>query len=1166
MNNFISSVLDIKGDLLEVYSFDGKTRLGSNRDNGYVIGLLDIEYDCYISAGISDDDSFTIGFLNKYNIDIMNCYAFDGTINELPQNIKNDVQFIKKNIGPINNETTTDLTDLFETNKNIFLKMDIEGSEWEWIKILKENHLENLSQLVIELHGITNDSWHNNFIFNSFNTTVYEKVNCLEKLNKTHYLIHAHGNNADKITYKGIPNVIELTYLNKKYFNQPPDLNCRSLPDKEFDFPNEKKLPDVDLNFYPFVNKMKENPFLINVEDKMEYNENDYIELQNKLNEKNIDSIIESLYTHKNQFYNLEDFKYRINRGIKQQLIDKSNPLPIKTLYKIGNCDNNKNCIVCCTSFKHGNNSSRFLSSNKIVDSLKEAGYNGHFYLLNGGFPNPTGKEMKYSGVPYCFKIFMMLEAYKLGFTNVIWVDSGCYALNNPDPLFEILSNQDALLKAIVGNNNYDAMTFENTIRLLNHLTKCELKNAAYIETIVFGLNMNSDKVKQFIHEYYDMVEMGWPFFSIFPEEIVFSALFNKPIYNSFVQSNFFNTNMYIHEKNMNEIDARKSGFYFHHKNYVNNPESKYSITFDDNKGRFGNQLFMYLTSKLITHKFGHKYISREQFNSNNYLVITEENIEDLLNNKIDSNQNIVLNGFFQKSKYFVESRKYLMEMVYNPSNDDYFLLKNEKCYIKDFLVNSNHSLDINKTDIVVSLRLDDFIQYPCITSDILPPQYYMEILNNMKIDSKLYIVCDKIKYDWEFKYIQYFKKWKPILIQNDLKNDIALIRDCNNLIHSNSTLCWIISFLSNKERRIIPFTPKIHMNQNQCLEKIENKDILNYINTLTHEEINELDYASNKNIHPFSFYIPDECVVTEIPEKTRLLASIIPGDLSTYIFKNKEKEYNDMYKKSRFALTKKKGGWDCLRHYEILMNGCIPLFENLENCPTYTMTTYPKHLNAQAYDLYNNWIENNEFINKYNELLNKYLEHTRNNCTITEQTKYFLNKIKDGSKAKNILMITGNIGINYNREPLWIGIKRHLKKINGIAVEYEKNPYIYTDTENTHHFTYTNRINIDDHISMSKEEIIEKINSQFWDLIIYGKVGPDEYCDFPFFDIVKQKYSKDKIAFLFGGDEIFNLKEDNKRNYHINMFGVAINYQPYIDYLNYYKHFGSCFVRELDM
>ena len=79
----------------------------------------------------------------------------------------------------------------------------------------------------------------------------------------------------------------------------------------------------------------------------------------------------------------------------------------------------------------------------------------------------------------------------------------------------------------------------------------------------------------------------------------------------------------------------------------------------------------------------------------------------------------------------------------------------------------------------------------------------FITTLQNINQNSKLYIVCDKIKYDWEIKYIEYFKKWNPILLQEDLIHDIALIRDSNILIHSNSTLCWIISFLSNKQHRI---------------------------------------------------------------------------------------------------------------------------------------------------------------------------------------------------------------------------------------------------------------------------------------------------------------------------------------------------------------------------
>jgi hypothetical protein len=547
MENY-SSIFDYNPNLFTVYDFPNKIRIGHQNCNEYVVGLLDTVYDCYITVGISDQDGFTVDFLNQLKINKSDSYVFNNTIN---------------------------LYDVINRYNNVFLKMDIEGSEWEWLCTLDENTLNKISQIAIELHGITNTSYHNNFNFNCFNTTIDEKISCIEKLNKTHYIIHAHGNNADKTSYNGIPNVIKITFVNKKHFIDVPSFNRNPLPDKNLDFPNEKTVPDIDLNFYPFVNNVLQNPFLINAPEKTEYNVNDYIDIQKQLDEKNIDEIIESLYTDKNKFYGLDDFKFRINRGIKQKLLDSENNPPNKTIYKMGNYDNNKNCIVCCTAFKNDNNESRYLSSNNIIASLTNVGYNGHFILFQGGFPNPTGKEMKYVGVPYCFKIFMMLEAVNLGFKNVIWLDSGCYALNNPDPLFEILEKDDVLIKKVNSNNNYNAMSFEKTIRLLNQLTKCDLHSAPYIETIVFGLNMMSDKVQNFIKEYYDMVDLGWPFFSIFPEEIVISAIFNQPYYKPMLYNNNNNNNigntLYIHEKYINETDARNKGYYFHHKNYIKN-------------------------------------------------------------------------------------------------------------------------------------------------------------------------------------------------------------------------------------------------------------------------------------------------------------------------------------------------------------------------------------------------------------------------------------------------------------------------------------------------------------------------------------------------------------------------------------------------------------------
>lgn len=231
-------------DLLKVYNFDDKVRGGTIRDGGYVYGELNEVYDCYISAGISNEESFSRDFINKYNLNEYNSFGFDGTINGYPYEYTNKISFIKKNINSFNDDKNSNLSQLINNYNNIFLKMDIEGGEYPWLASIEEEQLKKFKQIVIEFHGITNDGW---------GCLYDDKVECLEKLSKTHYIIHAHGNNHGPVE-NGIPDVIELTYVNKNYFNNVPKLNSQSLP-CNLDYPNHSGKHDIDLNFYPFVSR-----------------------------------------------------------------------------------------------------------------------------------------------------------------------------------------------------------------------------------------------------------------------------------------------------------------------------------------------------------------------------------------------------------------------------------------------------------------------------------------------------------------------------------------------------------------------------------------------------------------------------------------------------------------------------------------------------------------------------------------------------------------------------------------------------------------------------------------------------------------------------------------------------------------------------------------------
>lgn len=178
--------------------------------------------------------------MNEYN-----SFAFDGTISGYPYQYTTNIAFIRKNIHSINDNGNTNLFGLIEKYNNIFLKMDIEGGEYPWIQSLSEEQLQRFGQIVIEFHGITNNGW---------GCLYGDKIQCLQKLANTHYIVHAHGNNYSHVC-NDIPDVIELTYINKKLFSDPLTKNTVALPIRGVDFANNPHVGDYNLNFYPFVHQ-----------------------------------------------------------------------------------------------------------------------------------------------------------------------------------------------------------------------------------------------------------------------------------------------------------------------------------------------------------------------------------------------------------------------------------------------------------------------------------------------------------------------------------------------------------------------------------------------------------------------------------------------------------------------------------------------------------------------------------------------------------------------------------------------------------------------------------------------------------------------------------------------------------------------------------------------
>jgi hypothetical protein len=150
--------------------------------------------------------------------------------------------------------------------------------------------------------------------------------------------------------------------------------------------------------------------------------------------------------------------------------------------------------------------------------------------------------------------------------------------------------------------------------------------------------------------------------------------------------------------------------------------------------------------------------------------------------------------------------------------------------------------------------------------------------------------------------------------------------------------------------------------------------------------------------IHPINFAMPAEKISTVYREKTNYLAPMDPRNKASYIY-NQERPYYEQYASSLFGVTTKKNGWDCVRHYEIMANNCIPLFLDINDCPEHIMTSLPKEPIKEALKLVQEkgleWWGEDQGERKWIELNDAIQLHFRKYCTTDALADYFLNVIR---------------------------------------------------------------------------------------------------------------------------------------------------------------------------
>lgn len=185
-------------------------RVGRDNDGGYAM-LNDFEKDECIaySFGIAEDVSWDKQMAEMgYEV-----FMYDHTINRLSEDHKG-FHFFKKGIADSENHSdeVEELSELMKKNghelkHHMILKMDVEGCEYGFLRMVESSVLDQFDQIVMELHGLT--------------TKREGVIEALEKLTTTHQIIHVHANNYGSVLWAGnvpYPETYEVTLANRNVY------------------------------------------------------------------------------------------------------------------------------------------------------------------------------------------------------------------------------------------------------------------------------------------------------------------------------------------------------------------------------------------------------------------------------------------------------------------------------------------------------------------------------------------------------------------------------------------------------------------------------------------------------------------------------------------------------------------------------------------------------------------------------------------------------------------------------------------------------------------------------------------------------------------------------------------------------------------------------------
>ena len=197
---------ELKSMLLPtILAEDEYIRVGSKGDGGYILAKSVLKNAKYlISGGIEDNNDFELQIANNGIPGVQ----FDNSIDSPPKS-HDLLTFQRATLGGNGGLSLHQILEGVDEGENIILKLDIEGSEYDFLSNIKS--FESYSALVVELHNL------NRIVNDDF----YIKLKDILLIINTELVpVNLNANNCCGFSNIGgvaIPRVLEVTWISKKY-------------------------------------------------------------------------------------------------------------------------------------------------------------------------------------------------------------------------------------------------------------------------------------------------------------------------------------------------------------------------------------------------------------------------------------------------------------------------------------------------------------------------------------------------------------------------------------------------------------------------------------------------------------------------------------------------------------------------------------------------------------------------------------------------------------------------------------------------------------------------------------------------------------------------------------------------------------------------------------